>query len=75
MNTLIFDTQLLPDGHLDCPQEFAHKPSIQFKVIAIFEEQERVASDQDIERAAIHDTFNEYLTSEELNYYLALGDV
>ncbi len=75
MNTLIFDTHLLPDGHLACPQEFAHKSHIQFKVIAIFEEQEWAASDEDIERAAVRDTPNEYLTSEELTYYLALGDV
>ena len=38
MNTLVFDSQLLPDGHLACPQEFAHKNNIQFKVLAIFEE-------------------------------------
>ncbi len=66
INTLIFDTQLLPDGHLSCPKEFTQKKHVQFKVLVIFEEPDREATDQEIERAAIHDTSEDVLSEEEL---------
>ena len=75
INTLVFDSQLLPDGHLTCPQEFAHKRNIQFKVLVIFEEPEREATDYDLERAAIQDTSDDILSDEELHYYLSLEDL
>jgi hypothetical protein len=75
INTLVFDSQLLPDGHLTCPQEFIQKKNIQFKVLVILEEPEREATDQDIERAAIQDTANDILSDEELQYYLNLEDL
>lgn len=28
----VFDSKLLPDGHLFCPKEFADKKNLQFKV-------------------------------------------
>jgi hypothetical protein len=75
INTLIFDSQLLPDGHLTCPQEFIRKKNIQFKVLVILEEPDREATDQDIERAAIQDTANDFLSDKELQYYLHLEDL
>jgi hypothetical protein len=74
-NTLVFDSQLLPDGHLTCPQEFIRKKNIQFKVLIILEEPECEATDQDIERAAIQDTANDFLSDEEFQYYLNLEDL
>ncbi len=75
INTLIFDSQLLPDGHLACPQEFTQKKNIQFKVLAIFEEPAREATNQELEHAAIQDTSDEMLSPEELHYYLSLEDL
>ena len=75
INTLVFDSQLLPDGHLTCPQEFIRKKNIQFKVLVILEEPECEATDQDIEQAAIQDTANDILSDEELQYYLNLEDL
>ncbi len=74
INTLIFDSQLLPDGHLACPQEFVEKKNIQFKVLVIFEEQEREAADREIETSAIHDLSDEFLSQEELKYYMSLEE-
>ncbi len=74
INTLLFDSQLLPDGHLACPQEFAHKKNIQFKVLVIFEEPRRKAADHDLEYAAIQDTSDDLLSDDERQYYLSLED-
>ena len=73
MNMIIFDTQLLPDGHLYCPEEFAHKKNVQFKVIVLFEESELEASSQDLEQASIEDKSDDFLSQEELNYYLTMA--
>ena len=75
INTRVFDSELLPDGHLACPQEFTQKKNIQFKVLVIFEEPAREATDQDMERAAIQDTSEDILSDEELQYYLSLEDL
>jgi len=75
MNTLIFDSQLLPDGHLACPQEFAYKKNVQFKVLVIFEETESEASDRELEHATVADHSDEYLSPEELTYYLHLEEL
>ncbi len=75
INTVVFDSHLLPDGHLTCPQEFVHKRNIQFKVLVIFEEPECEATDQDLEHAAVQDTSEDMLSQEELHYYLSLEDI
>jgi hypothetical protein len=75
ITTLVFDSQLLPDGHLTCPQEFIRKKNIQFKVLVIFEEPEGDATDQDIERAALQDKSNDILSDEEIQYYMSLEDL
>ncbi len=75
MNTLVFDSQLLSDGHLSCPEEFIHKKNVHFKVLVIFEEPEQEALDRDIEHASIQDISDEFLSQYELDYYLALEDI
>jgi hypothetical protein len=73
MNQAIFDSQLLSDGHLYCPQEFIQKKNALFKVIVTFEEAEIIESD--IERCAIHDVSEDFLNKEELDYYLSLEEL
>ena len=75
MKKAVFETNLLPDGHLYCPEEFAHKKNAQFKVIVTFEENALEASEYDIELSAVNDVSEEFLSIEELNYYLNLKDL
>lgn len=75
ITTQIFDSQLLPDGHLSCPREIAEKENIQFKILAIYEEPVREATDREIERAAIQDAPEDFLTQEELQYYMGLEEI
>ncbi len=74
MKEVVFNTRLLPDGHLYCPEEFAEKENVRFKVIVIFDE----TGDQDIEReievSAVTDVSEDFLSEEELNYYLNLDE-
>ena len=73
-HALVFDSHILPDGHLACPQEFLHHKSARFKVLVLFDEPEREASEADMELAAVEDTGNEFLSQEELSYYLSLDN-
>jgi hypothetical protein len=75
MNTAIFETKLLQDGHLYCPKEFAQKKNALFKVIVIFEDTETEASVQDFELSAINDNSTDFLSEEELKYYLCLEEL
>ena len=72
MQKLIFESNLLPDGHLYCPDEIESKKNAHFKVIVTFEETEAEASESELESSAIHDTSEDFLTEEELKYYLNL---
>ena len=71
-HALVFDSHMLPDGHLACPQEFLHQKNAQFKVLVLLDEAEQEASDADMELAAVHDAGDEFLSQEDVNYYLAL---
>ena len=75
METLAFESKLLPDGHLYCPKEVARKKNVKFKVIVTFEDEKVEASDHDIELSAINDVSDDFLSEEELNYYLNLEEV
>jgi len=75
MEKLVFESKILPDGHLYCPQEFVHKKNARFKVIVTFEETEIEASEQEIELSAINDVSEDFLSSGELNYYLNLEEL
>ena len=70
MSAVIFESKLLPDGHLYCPSEFAQKKNVLFKVIAIFEDAETQLSENDIELSAVIDHSTDFLSEEELRYYL-----
>jgi len=75
MGELVFESKVLPDGHLYCPQELAHKKNARFKVIVTFEETAVEASEQEIELSAINDVSEDFLSAEELNYYLNLEEL
>ncbi len=77
MSTQVFETQLMPDGHLACPVWISNKRPVRFKVIAFFDEpvvRDRVATDRDIEAAAVVDVSEDFLSDDEVSYYMALGD-
>jgi hypothetical protein len=73
MKTAVFETSLLPDGHLDCPEEFAHVGA-RFKVFVSFGEADHRADDADLELAAVQDTGEDFLVEDEVAYYLSLED-
>lgn len=73
-HALVFDSHMLPDGHLACPQEFLHQKNVQFKVFVFLDESKYEASKTDIELAAAQDAGDDFLSQEEVNYYLALDD-
>ena len=70
METVVFESRLLPDGHLYCPKEFIKNKNIRFKVVVTFEKTYPEATDHDIERSTINDVSEEFLTDEEINYYI-----
>ncbi|HJW85332.1 MAG TPA: hypothetical protein VJ440_01710 [Candidatus Brocadiaceae bacterium] len=72
MGKKIFESRVLPDGHLYCPEELARGKNAHFIVIATFEDANVEASERVVELSAIHDTSEDYLSEEELNYYLNL---
>lgn len=73
MEKLVFESKVLLDEHLCCPQRLAHKKNDRFKVIVTFEETEVEASEREIELSAINDVSEDFLSAEELNYYLNCG--
>lgn len=75
MTEIVLNTKLLPDGHLYCPEEFAGKKDVQFKVIVIFDETAQQATEQGIEAAAVQDVSENLLSEEELNDYLNLVEI
>ena len=73
MKTMVFQSKLLPNGYLYCPQEIVQKKNAHFKVIVTFDEESGLeASEHDIEQASMHDLSDDFLTEEEVNYYLSL---
>ena len=72
MKNLVFKSKLLPDGHLYCPEELAHKKHVNFKVVVTFEKTDLEASEYEIEKSNINDVSEDFLSEEELNYYLNL---
>lgn len=75
MNTIAFESKLLPDGHLYCPNEFAKKKNVKFKVIVTYEDTKIEATDHEIELSSIEDISDDFLSQEELNYYLNLDEL
>ncbi len=75
MNRTTFESKLLPDGHLYCPDEFGQKSNAQFTVIVSFEDSEIEASERDTELSAVIDNSTEFLSEEELSYYFSLKEL
>jgi len=75
MHIASFETQVLPDGHLFCPEEFRNKQNIRFVVLLIEDKEGVAASDHDIEMASVHDVSNDFLSQKELNYYMNLEEL
>lgn len=71
MHEVIFESQLLKDGHLYCPKEYA-KPRARFKVIVSLPDED--ASDAEIELASATDHSDEFLSKEEVDYYMSLDE-
>ncbi|MBW8048885.1 MAG: hypothetical protein FVQ77_00800 [Cytophagales bacterium] len=71
MGKSVFNSKLLEDGHLYCPKKFAVKDA-KFKVIVSIPQDN--ASDSEIEMASTIDNPDDFLTEEEIKYYLQLKD-
>lgn len=71
MHEIIFESQLLKDGHLSCPKKYA-MPKATYKVIATLPD--LTATDSDIEMASVIDQSDEFISEEELSYYMKLDD-
>ena len=70
---LVFDSRLLPDGHLYCPKELIDKKNLQFKVVVSFEiEDDTEINGQEIRYTNLNDSPNHVLSEEVLEYYLNL---
>jgi len=67
MRESVFNSKLLEDGHLYCPKKFAVKDA-KFKVIVSIPQDN--ASDSEIEMASTIDNPDDFLTEEEIKYYL-----
>jgi len=73
MERMVFESKVLPDGHLYCPDELARERNAHFKVIVTFEKTDLLeASEREVELSAINDTYGDYLSEEEVDYYLSL---
>lgn len=75
MEKITFESKLLPDGHLYCPEELTKKRNARFKVIATYEDNKIEATDRDIELISVNDHSEEFLSEEEINYYLNLEEL
>jgi len=75
METIAFESKLLPDGHLYCPKEFTKKKNVKFKVIVTFKDNKIEASDHEIESSSINDISDDFLSEKEINYYLNLEEL
>ncbi len=67
MYELVFDSQLSENGTLYCPKEFSFKNAI-YKVIVKVDDNDAV----DSENSAIVDNSFDFLSEEEVNYYINL---
>ena len=71
MSEVVFESQLLKDGHLYCPREYA-KSRAKFKVIVSLPDEN--ATDSEIELASVIDQSDEFLSEEEINHYMRLDE-
>lgn len=74
MEKVVFESKVLPDGHLYCPDKLAQKKNAHFKVIATFEDNYIEACEHEIELSTLNDVSEDFLSKEELSYYLNLKE-
>ncbi len=72
MNKAVFESKLLPNGHLYCPEEFVNKKNALFKVIVTFED---TGIEHETELSAVNDISDDFLSKEELDYYFNLEEL
>lgn len=75
MKKMVFESKVLPDGHLYCPDELAREKNAHFKVIVTSDNAAVEASEHEVELASISDITEDFLSDEELNYYLSLKEL
>ncbi|HLP46716.1 MAG TPA: hypothetical protein VK186_20075 [Candidatus Deferrimicrobium sp.] len=71
MHEIIFKSQLLKDGHLSCPKKYAMPKAIYKVVVSL---PDVTAADTDIEMASVVDQSDEFISEEELGYYMSLDE-
>jgi hypothetical protein len=71
MNEITFDSRLVEDGHLYCPEKYLLKDA-KYKVTVYLPEKD--TEDTEIDRISVLDDSEEYLSPEEINYYMNLKD-
>ncbi|MFQ5629755.1 MAG: hypothetical protein ACE5I1_13405 [bacterium] len=74
MSEYVFESHVMPDGHLYCPKELVNNKQAKFRVIVTFQDLPKHASDAEIEASALQDASDDFLSEKELSYYLNLED-
>jgi hypothetical protein len=69
MYELVFNTKIAENGNLYCPKEFLFE-NANYKVIVNVNDDD--SDNLDVENSAILDNSEEFLSKEEVNYYLNL---
>ncbi|RKZ88394.1 MAG: hypothetical protein DRR19_12585 [Candidatus Parabeggiatoa sp. nov. 1] len=75
MSLITFESKLLPEGYLYCPKEFAKSTNARFLVYVVFEDIDTEATDHEVEMSALSDISNDFISQEELDYYLNLENL
>ena len=74
MTAITFESKVLPDGHLYCPKELSSREDARFEVTVFFDDPQNEASERDTELSAAADASNDFLSEQELSYYLSLKE-
>ena len=75
MSLTTFESQLLPEGNLYCPKEFAKSKNARFLVYVVFEDTDIEATDHEVQMSALSDISTDFLSQEELQYYINLEEL
>ncbi|HLP47687.1 MAG TPA: hypothetical protein VK469_17210 [Candidatus Kapabacteria bacterium] len=71
MHEVIFESQLLKYGHLACPKKYAIPKAIYKVVVSLADV---TSADSDIEMASVVDQSDEFISEEELGYYMSMDE-
>jgi hypothetical protein len=75
METITFESKLMPNGYLYCPKELVDKKDANFKVVATLDGSGFEAVDYDLDMCAAKDLCEDFLSEEEVNYYINLKEL